>query len=194
MNEKYLLHIARKLKAERKERDLTVQTVADRAQVSKGLISKIENGRSVPSLPVLLSVIRGLEMRAEDFFKGIENEGDRTEVHVIKKFEYDSFEKEEAEGFKYQFITSSEINGVTMECVLLNLEPGAKREMVVTEAMEYKYILSGNVSYIIGEERYDLSAGDSLYFNGRIPHVPENNGNQNVLMLIVYLFDSNREE
>ncbi|WP_417609802.1 helix-turn-helix domain-containing protein [Owenweeksia hongkongensis] len=189
MNEKLLLQIARKLKDVRKINGLTVQAVAERADVSKGLISKIENGRTIPSLPVLLSIIGGLETNAEDFFHGFGNGEPHQDVRVIKKSEYDPFEKEEAEGFFYHHITTTEIDKLTLECVMLTLKPGAKREKVVTDAYEYKYILSGNVTYLIGEDEYELEAGDSLYFNGRIPHVPENRGTEDTVMLIVYLFD-----
>ena len=42
MNEHLLLQIAKKIKRVRKEHSLTVQEVATRADVSKGLISKID--------------------------------------------------------------------------------------------------------------------------------------------------------
>ncbi len=190
MNEKLLLQIARKLKHVRKSNGLTVQKVAERASVSKGLISKIENGRTIPSLPVLLSVIGGLETNAEEFFHGFANLEAPQDVKVIKGNTYESFEKEEAEGFHYRHITTHEVDNITLECVLLTLKPGAQREKVVTDAFEYKYILSGKVTYLIGEEEYNLEAGDSLYFNGRIPHVPQNRENEDTTMLIVYLFNS----
>lgn len=190
MNEKLLLQIARKLKDVRKNNGLTVQKIAERANVSKGLISKIENGRTIPSLPVLLSIIGGLETNAENFFHGFGNLESPQDVKVIKAKTYEPFEKEEAEGFHYRHITTHELDNITLECVLLTLKPGAKREKVVTDAYEYKYMISGKVTYLIGDDEYDLKAGDSLYFNGRIPHVPQNREKEDSTMLIVYLFDS----
>jgi transcriptional regulator with XRE-family HTH domain len=189
MNEHLLLQIAKKIKRVRKEHNLTVQEVANRAEVSKGLISKIENGRTIPSLPVLLSIIGGLETNAQDFFYGFVNNENGQAVKVVKKKDYEPFEKEEAEGFYYNHILSRELDNITLECVLLNLKPGAKREKVITDAFEYKYVLNGKVSYLIENETYELEAGDSLYFDGRLPHVPQNNYNEDCLMLIVYLFN-----
>jgi quercetin dioxygenase-like cupin family protein len=60
---------------------------------------------------------------------------------------------------------------------------------VYTEAFEYKYILSGKVDYLINGELYNLEAGDSLFFDGRLPHVPKNNHQESCLMLIVYFFN-----
>lgn len=190
MNEKLLIKIAGKLKAVRKEKRLTVQVLADRANVSKGLISRIENGRTIPSLPVLLGILSGLETNAEDFFEGFANVDKEKEVTVIKKEEYESFEKEEAPGYHYQHITSTTIGKNTLECVLLNIDPGATRAKVSTDAYELKHILGGSVTYLIGEEVHLLEAGDSIYFNGRVPHVPLNNGDDTLSMLVVYIYDS----
>tara|TARA_Y100001934_G_scaffold252789_1_gene317208 strand:+ start:926 stop:1504 length:579 start_codon:yes stop_codon:yes gene_type:complete len=189
MNEHLLLQIAKKIKRVRKEHSLTVQEVATRADVSKGLISKIENGRTIPSLPVLLSIIGGLETNAEEFFQGFSSTEDPQLVKVVKRKEYQSFEKEEAKGFYYQHILSKDLENLTLECVLLTLTPGAEREKVTTDAFEYKYILKGSATYLIDDKTYELEEGDSLYFNGRLPHVPQNNGSEDCLMLIMYFFN-----
>lgn len=191
MNEHLLLQIAKKIKRVRKEKNLTVQEVANRADVSKGLISKIENGRTIPSLPVLLSIIGGLETNAQDFFQGFTSSENAEPVKVIRSSDYEQFEKEEAQGFRYQHILTRELENVTLECVLLTLLPGAQREMVSTDAFEYKYILSGNVTYHIENETHDLTSGDSLYFDGRLPHVPKNNSTEPCVMLIAYFFNKN---
>ncbi|MDR3091937.1 MAG: XRE family transcriptional regulator [Clostridiales bacterium] len=38
------------------------------------------------------------------------------------------------------------------------------------DGQEFNYILSGRVIFFLGEETYELNAGDSLYFNCAIPH------------------------
>lgn len=192
MNEHILLQIAKKIKQVRKLENLTVQEVANRAQVSKGLISKIENGRTIPSLPVLLSIIGGLETNAEDFFSGFNSMENQNVVTVLKKKEYQAFEKEEAKGFHYKHIMSRELEGLTIDCVLLNLKPNAEREQVITEAFEYKYVLSGAATYLIGEESYELEEGDSIFFDGRIPHVPKNLSSKDCTMLIIYFFNKEK--
>ncbi len=44
-----LLQISNKIKVIRKQKNITVQELASKADVSKGLISQIENNRAVPS-------------------------------------------------------------------------------------------------------------------------------------------------
>ncbi|WP_409994912.1 helix-turn-helix domain-containing protein [Chitinophaga pinensis] len=46
------------MKEKRREKNITVQDLADRAKVIKGLISQIENSRTIPSLIVLIDIIK----------------------------------------------------------------------------------------------------------------------------------------
>ena len=49
----FLIGIGKRIKEIRKKQHITINTLATNAQVSNGLISRIENGRTIPSLPVL---------------------------------------------------------------------------------------------------------------------------------------------
>ncbi|MBX9449041.1 MAG: helix-turn-helix domain-containing protein [Taibaiella sp.] len=67
----FLLEISKRIKNKRIEKRLTLQELADKSGVSKGLISQIENGRSIPSLPVMFSIIQSLEIAVSEFFKDL---------------------------------------------------------------------------------------------------------------------------
>jgi transcriptional regulator with XRE-family HTH domain len=60
MQQELLVQISHKIKDSRKNRGITMQQLAVKAGVSKALISQIENNRTVPSLTVLLNIIRSL--------------------------------------------------------------------------------------------------------------------------------------
>lgn len=76
---------------------------------------------------------------------------------------------------------------MVVEAVILDLQPGAKRNFVTTDGYEFKYVLSGTVECHIGEHVVEMQAGDSLFFDGRIPHVPVNVSDKDCSMLGVYL-------
>jgi transcriptional regulator with XRE-family HTH domain len=189
MQEDTLIQISRRIKEKRRERNITVQELAERASVSKGLISQIENGRTIPSLIVLISIIKSLDVDLNAFFKDIKTFTGKPLVLVKRASEYDGFEKEDTIGFNYQRIFTQSISKGTVDIVLLELEPNATRPMVQTEAFEYKYIISGSVAYHINETVYTLAAGDSILFDGRIPHTPKNVGTSKSTMLVVYFFE-----
>ena len=85
--EDFLIGIGKRLKEIRKKNSLTIHEVANRAGVSNGLISRIENGRTIPSLPVLIELIQSLNTDVSHFFEGVENTKN-AKYKNIKKEDY----------------------------------------------------------------------------------------------------------
>lgn len=69
--EDYIITVGKRIKQIRKDKKLTINDIAQRADVSNGLISRVENGRTIPSLPVLFSLISALETDIALFFKDL---------------------------------------------------------------------------------------------------------------------------
>jgi transcriptional regulator with XRE-family HTH domain len=192
MQEDVLIKISNKIKEIRKDKKITVQQLADEAQVSKGLISQIENNRTVPSLPVLMNIVHSLQMDLIEFFKDISPAGNHQKVFIIRAKDYQPFEKEAAKGFIYKRILTRNLLGGPADFILLQLKRGARRNQIVhTDAYEYKYVIKGKVEYLIEGEKYILEEGDSLFFDGRLGHKPSNIGSTDALMLVIYYFLSN---
>lgn len=189
MEDNTVFKISAKIKEIRKDKSITIQELADKAGVSKGLISQIENNRTVPSLFVLINIVNALDVDLNQFFQDFKTNNEGGPIIVRKKQEYENFEKEHAIGFHYKRIFASSIDSSTLDIVLLELAPDATRPMVETEAFEYKYMVSGKVEYIFPDRTVALEAGDSIFFDGRISHTPKNTGNIPAIMLIVYFFD-----
>jgi len=191
MEDDVLIQISNRIKERRREKNITVQELAIRAKVSKGLISQIENSRTVPSLIVLIDIIKALEVDLNVFFRDIQHGGQEFPVLIRRKEDYQYFEKEDTDGFYYQRIFTQSIKKSTLDIVLLELEPNAQRPQIQTEAYEYKYIISGEITYEFGEQSYSLKQGDSMLFDGRMPHTPKNSGDTKASMLVVYFFEEN---
>lgn len=189
MQEDIIIQISTKIKEKRKAKGITVQELADKAEVSKGLISQIENNRTVPSLLVLINIIRALNLDMNEFFNDINQQTQTARVLIKRKDEYQSFEKENAKGFLYKRVLTRNIKGGPTDIVLLELKQGAKRNQIVkTDAYEYKYVIKGTVEYLINNEKYILETGDSIFFDGRLGHKPANVGTDDALLLVVYFF------
>ncbi len=189
MQEDIIIQISNKIKEKRKSKGITVQELADKAEVSKGLISQIENNRTVPSLLVLVNIIRALNLDMNEFFNDINQHKQSARVVIKKKDEYQAFEKENAKGFLYKRVLTRNIKGGPTDIVLLELKQGARRSQIVkTDAYEYKYVIKGTVEYLINNEKYILETGDSIFFDGRLGHKPSNIGPDDALLLVVYFF------
>ena len=184
----YLIGIGKRIKEIRKNGNLTISEIAMRAGVTSGLISRIENGRTIPSLPVLLKIISSLDIEVTDFFSGLPQANGYKYI-ISRKEENTVIEKEDdAVGFSYSYIFGKQINSLGFEAVLLQVHPNSKREKVHTDAYEFKYMLSGECYYVIDDEEVLLKEGDSIFFDGRIAHVPENRSENTATILVLYFF------
>lgn len=184
----YLIGIGKRIKEIRKNNNFTISEIATQAGVTAGLISRVENGRTIPSLPVLLKIINSLDVEVTDFFSGMP-QINGAQFIVTRKEENNFIEKEDdAVGFSYSYIFGKQLSSLGFEAVLLEVHPNSQREKVVTDAYELKYLLSGECSYIIDETEVVLKEGDAIFFDGRIPHVPVNRSTNTTKMLVLYFF------
>ena len=191
MQEDIIIQISNRLKDIRKEKNITLQDLAEQAGVTKGMLSQVENSRSIPSLSVLLNLIKALDIDLNEFFKNI-NLQLTDKVILKKKEEYQPFEKENALGFHYQRLFSTSIHDYHIDFVLLRLEANAQRQPVSTDAFEFKYLLKGKVEYTIDDKIYVMEEGDSLFFDATEVHNPKSVGGEDALLLVAYFFNERK--
>ena len=189
MQEDIIVQITNKLRDIRKEKNITLQELADAAGVTKGMLSQVENNRSIPSLTVFFKIVNSLNVDINDFFKNF-NTKQESKVIFKKKIQYQPFEKENSNGFHYQRIMSSTIDEYLVDFVLLTLMPNAERPLVQTDAFEFKYVLKGKVAYTIGTEVFEMEEGDSIFFDATEPHTPKNIGDAEAQLLVAYIFNT----
>lgn len=173
----------------RKSKKLRLNGLASKSGVSIAMLSKIENGRLIPTIPTLFSIIGALGISPESFFSEIGEQQHFPGYLFIPKADYARFVKEEnAKGFHYFSIVEHRVEGSSLQISILHLDPGAKRKAVTTSAYEYIYLISGTVEYALGDHIFHMKEGDSLFFDGNIAHVPRNTSGKTSILLVFYLF------
>lgn len=173
----------------RKEKGLKLQELAALIDMSSSMLSKIENGRMIPTIPTLFSIISKLGVSMEQFFSELKEEDQFPGYIFIPQKDYVPYVKEEdVRGFDYYSILERTMERGSFQISLLHLSPGARRSPVVTSAFEYIYLTHGSVKYLLGDNVFEMQAGDSLFFDGNIPHVPHNESKTMAIMLVVYFF------
>lgn len=178
-----------RIRDERSRRGLTVEALACKAGITKGLLSRIENFRAVPSLPVLASVARALDLDLSTLVADVQVRP-RQPYLLVRASEAKAVRRESSTGLRYLGLPAAECGGVQFQTFLLKLEPGCRREPCTTDGDEFLYGLRGTVTMTIGDEEIAIHAGDALYFDGRLPHAPGNRGRAIAEMLVAYLIPS----
>jgi transcriptional regulator with XRE-family HTH domain len=182
----FLRPVGEKVRELRTARGLTLEGLAEATRLSKGLLSKIENFRTAPSLPVLATIARALECDLADLVAEVQTSTPRPYV-LVRADESRAVRRESAHGFRYAALQSADCAGLQFQAFRLRLSAGAHREVHATDGDEFLIILSGAVRLTIGDEELALATGDSLYFDGRIPHAPANPGDSDAELLVIYL-------
>lgn len=178
-----LMDIASNVKKLRQVQGLTLDALAGLIGVTKGYLSQIEHFRTYPSLRVLYKLAAALKVHPSVLLAG---RPERLRHVVTRKGEGVRIEREFPEsGFIYQALAKPK-HSKMMEPFLLEMPPHSTRPDVTTNGDEYIFILAGRIRFCLGAERVVLNAGDSLYFEGEIPHHPENLADQKAILLVIY--------
>jgi quercetin dioxygenase-like cupin family protein len=155
------------------------------------MVSKIENFRAIPSLPVLDRVATALGTSLSTLTEGVAAAPPQPYV-LTRAGAGTPVRREDATGFRYQALNSANLGGVWLETYTLDLEPGAQRALVTTDGHQCVHLLAGKIEFVLDAEPVAMAAGDTLLFDGRIPHVPRNVGAQPARLYVTYLLDHDR--
>lgn len=187
-----LSRIGKKIKEIRKSRQMSLQEVAAKSSVTAGLLSKIENFRTIPSLPVLLSIAKALDVDLSDLVSSVMN-NDEAPYILVRKGQGEVEEREDSKGLKYQSILSYSINNLSdlnIKVNLVSLDLGADRQPLATDALELIHVITGSVKYGLPDHEVELQQGDTLFFNGRLPHSVKNMYFKETVLFKVYLLQN----
>lgn len=172
------MDIGKHLKRLRLEKDLTLEELASRSELTKGFLSQVERNLTSPSISTLEDILEALGTTLSDFFKA---EKDERVTFTAQDFFVDERDDSTVEWI----IPNAQKN--EMEPILLTLKPGAKsEEMNVYSGEEFGYILKGNVTLVVeNSKRYKMKAKDTFYLDGRKSHYLLNTGTTEARILWV---------
>lgn len=164
--------IGGRVSEERRRLGLTLQEVALRSGLSLSMISKIENAQTSPSLRTLARLSQALEVPVTTFFRGFEEERDASFVRAGEGIEL--VRQGTRHGHRYELLATAKGTQRRVRPFLVTLtQPSEKFPLFQHEGGEFLYLLSGGFAYRYGRQTYDLRPGDSLMFDGHVPHGPE---------------------
>jgi transcriptional regulator with XRE-family HTH domain len=164
--------IGRQVRQFRQQLDMTVAEVAKLAGLSPGMLSKIENGMTSPSLATLRALSQALQVPVTAFFREYEEERDATFVSAGKGLTIER--RGTRSGHRYQLLGHSVGKSIAVEPYLITLTEESEVFPLFQHAgVEFIYMLEGEVIYRHADKTYRLTPGDSLFFDADAPHGPD---------------------
>ena len=166
--------IGREIHAFRKQQNITVAELAAETNLSIGMLSKIENGNTSPSLSTLQTISNALSVPLTAFFRQYEEQ--RMAVHT-KAGEGVQIEREGTRaGHQYNLLghIGGNSSSVIVEPYLITLDNESDTFKTFQHSgIETIFMLEGEVNYLHGNQIYCLKPGDTLFFDADAPHGPE---------------------
>lgn len=163
--------IGLRVRQHRKEAGLTVSELAAAAEISPGMLSKMENGQISPSLNTLQTLAQALNIPIALLFSMFEQRRDCSYVRagegvIIRR-------RGTKVGHQYQLLGHSLGGDVVVEPYLITLtEDAVPYTAFQHEGIEFIFMLSGEVEYAHADRNYHLKPGDAILFDSAAPHGP----------------------
>lgn len=164
-----------RLKLARQTRGLTLKALSLAASCSESLLSKIENGKASPSLPMLHRIVKVLDKNIGWFFEeGHGEEGIVFRAGTRPVLTLDPLRRGKGVALE-RIIPYSP--GHLLQCNIHHLEVGGESAGPIQHVgEEVGYVIAGDVELIVGDRHFRLTGGDAFAFSSELPHHYRNAG------------------
>jgi quercetin dioxygenase-like cupin family protein len=161
--------IGAKLRAMRLKKKMGLVELGRHSGLSPALLSKIERGRLVPTLPTLLRIALVFSVGLEHFFTEPVR---KPTLAVVRRGERQRFPEKQGEKTPAYYFESLDFPALerTMNAYFVEFEGDTPSHRHAHPGAELLYVIEGQVSVTVGDEPHLLRAGDSMYFDASVPH------------------------
>jgi transcriptional regulator with XRE-family HTH domain len=202
--------VGERLREHRSDAGMSLRELARQVGVSPSLISQIEHGKATPSVATLYSIVSILDVSLDELFfdtpRGApaataQAEADRyldtgnerlpsshwqapSEGPVLRAANRLSLTL--ATGVRWERLTADHDPGVEfLHCTYpIGGESCPPDDLMSHSGKEYGIVLSGQCAATVGDQTYELDAGDSIAFDSRTPHRIWNRGDSEPMVAI----------
>ena len=172
------LRIGQKIKALRQRSDLTQEELANRAGLTKGFISQLENEQSSIQIDSLADLLEVLGISLSEFF------ADDSETKVV----FAPTERAVVDGngvSVFELLIPGSTNNL-MDPIFLELQPGeALEEGNPHEGEQFGYVLKGTATLTLDRKTFKVPNKHCFYFKADQKHQISNRSNNAVSLLWV---------
>lgn len=172
------MDIGHKIKQLRMQKNLTLEELASRCELTKGFLSQLENDISSPSISTLDDILEALGSSLSEFFS--EN---KTPAKTVFR-EEDFFVDDKGEYQISWIVPNTQKND--MEPILITIHEGGESfEMAPHSGEEFGYVLEGTVVLEFSDSRQTVRKGETFYLHGKEFHKLVNNNKKDAKVLWV---------
>ncbi|TFL16318.1 helix-turn-helix domain-containing protein [Jannaschia formosa] len=157
------------MRRRRKALGLTLRATAETAGLSTGYMSQVETGKAVPTLGTLAQIAAALGVSLDYFVAETRPVDALSRADGRRRFSVPGSPVE------YEAV-SADYPGSSLVSYVLHVPPGYRSETTAHEGEEVIFILEGTIDQTLAGQTMRMGPGDSLHYDGAIPHAWANAG------------------
>lgn len=166
-------YIGIKVKKARLEEGLKLVDVARISGISQGMVSKIENAQVSTSLETLSRLCDAIGLPISKLFTEYDRHDDGAQFTKADEG-LEVVRRGTDKGHTYQLLTYKRGGKTSFEPFMVTMDDLSEEFPTFSHpGEEFIYLVSGRLVYRHGNQLYEMEAGDSLTFDGEVPHGPE---------------------
>lgn len=184
-NELQRYAIGPRVKGLRLRKKLALVQLAAHTGLSPAMLSKIERGQMIPTLPTLLRIALVFGVGLDHFFSADKDEPIRAVVRREQRLRLPSPPGEEQPAYLFESLDYSASNR-RMDAFYAEFPSDSRPSKPHKHgSAEFIYILGGRLAVDVDGKETVLDAGDAMYFDSSVPHSYRRDGRQVCTALVV---------
>jgi transcriptional regulator with XRE-family HTH domain len=166
-------YLGMQVKRQRLAQELKIADVARIAGISQGMLSKIENAQVSTSLDTLSRLCDVLGMPMSKLFSQYDQQG--SGALLVKSGEgMEVVRRGTEKGHTYHLLNHVRGPKKNFEAYMIDMDDASEEFPTFSHpGTEFLHLLEGELVYRHGNQLYPMGPGDSLTFDGEVPHGPE---------------------
>lgn len=166
-------YLGMQIRRQRQLQELKIADVARISGISQGMLSKIENAQVSTSLDTLSRLCDVLGLPMSKLFGQYDQQGGG--ALLVKAGEgLEVVRRGTEKGHTYHLLNHTRGPKKSFEAYLVTMDDASEEFPTFSHpGTEFLHLVEGELVYRHGDRLYPMQAGDSLTFEGEVPHGPE---------------------
>jgi transcriptional regulator with XRE-family HTH domain len=178
--------IGQKLRQLRLRKKIALVDLGKHTGLSASMLSQLENGKLVPTLPTLARIAMVFDVGLEHFFNDRKNKRVFAIVRAEERLRFPDQPDSAIPGYYFE-VLSFGATDKSMSAYLADFprRDGRPPRHHSHDGAEFIHVLAGTLTVNYQSEDYQLSAGDSVYFDASEPHSYSSRADEGARAIVV---------
>jgi transcriptional regulator with XRE-family HTH domain len=174
------IRIGHNLQRVRKQRQLSLDKVANLTGVSKGMLHQIERGDTQPTVTTVWKIATGLHISFSALIKD-----EQSTIAIVNRKEVPDITEDNGNCLVYLLFPFNPKTQIEIFTIVLKPKGNYVSTPHNEGVQEYITVVTGEFKIMVRDDEYTLSTGGAIQFAGNVTHKYINDTDEDVILQVV---------